>query len=297
MAHEFGSFTELKAALLALGPEDNLPAVLLTPELAQDILDHDPVNREIRKHKIEQLKREVTGGYWDLRKCTAMRFLPSGQMADGQHRCLAVVATKVAILVPMCIVPDTIGVDEGANRTLVDHLQLSFSLQKEQAVLASIVTKALCEIHSANNRDFLEFFRQHRAFIMESVTKPLGWLEDQMPAVAAIFKPALLAVNRARLIQKDKEPAESVDQLLHDTLNAGVTAPEGSPRRALAKQLYDQMQAAYEKKGAKSKDFRTWTLNALYCERQNVIKNIITARPLGQKKRGKKAKPNGGKAA
>jgi len=152
MALTFSSFEELKAALVALGPEENLAAVRLTPELAADILAHDPVNRKVRSSNLLKLKREIEGGYWDPRKSTPMRFLPGARLADGQHRCRAVVETNIAIVLSICIVPDTVGVDEGAARTLVDHLQLSHNLDEARATLASVVTKALCHVVAAGNR-------------------------------------------------------------------------------------------------------------------------------------------------
>jgi hypothetical protein len=187
----------------------------------------------------------------------------------------------------VCLVPDTVGVDEGAARTLVDHLQLSHSLDEEHAALASVVTKALCHTPSPSNRDYLTFYQQHEVFIRECADKTLAWLADQTPAAAAVFQPRLLAVLRARAVAENHEPAESVDQLFVDAINGGATAPEGSARRALAKQLFDAMQDAFKsKKGVKRQDMLKWVLAALKLEREGVIKNILTAR-LPQEKKGR----------
>jgi hypothetical protein len=289
MARTFTSFTELKTALEALGPEEHIVAVQLTPALAADILAHDPVNRKVRGSNLAKIKREIEGGYWDPRKSSPLRFLPGAKLADGQHRCRAVVDTNVAIVVSMCIVPDTVGVDEGAGRTLVDHLQLSHGLDETRAMLVSVVTKALCHTPAPGNRDYLAFFEHDEAFIRECAEKPLDWLKDQMHPVALIFKPPVIAVLRARAIRENQEPAESVDQLLFDAINGGTTAPEGSPRRAIAKQLFDAMLQAFESKRTKRHDMLKWVLAALKFEREGVLKNILTAKLPGDKKRrGKK---------
>ena len=285
MALSFASFEELKTALSTLGPEEIIPALLLTPELAVDILAHDPVNRKVRAGNIAKLMREIQGGHWDQRKSPPLRFLPTLRMSDGQHRCLSVAKTGIAIVVSACIVPDTVGIDEGAQRTLVDHLQLSHGLDAERATLASVVTKALCHVANAGNRDYLEFYKQHEEFIGECVEKPIAWLEDQAPSVAVVFKPAVLATLRARAIAEKQEPAESVDQLLSDAINGGATAPEGSPRRALAKQFFDSMQEAFtSKKKTKQADILKWLRAALYFEREQTVKNIMTARLPSEKK-------------
>jgi hypothetical protein len=285
MARIFASFDELKTALAALGPEENIAAVQLTPELATDILAHDPVNRKVRNSNLTKLKREIEGGFWDPRKSTPLRFLPGVRLADGQHRCRAVVETNTAIVVSVCIVPDTVGVDEGAGRTLVDHLQLSYGLDETRAALVSVVTKALCHIPAAGNRDYLSFYDQNTVFIRECAEKPMDWLKDQMHPVALIFKPHVVATLRARAIWENKEPAESVDQLLVDAINGGTTAPEGTPRRAVAKQLFDAMLQAFESKKTKRHDMLKWLLAALKFEREGVLKNILTAKLPGDKKR------------
>ena len=284
MARTFTSFDDLKTTLATLGPEDMLPAVSLTPELAADILTHDPVNRKIRAGNLTKLRRDIEGGFWDAHKSSPLRFLPSRRLADGQHRCRAVVDSGMPIVVSVCTVSDTLGVDEGAGRTLVDHLQLSCELDEATANLASVVTKALCHVPSASNRDYLVFFKAHEAFITECATKPQTWLAEQASHVAAIFKPAILATLRARAIHEKEEPAELVDQLLFDAINGGATAPDGSPRRALAKQYFDAMLGAFEHKKAKRADMLTWLLAALKFERDGQMKNIVTAR-LGDKKK------------
>jgi hypothetical protein len=291
MARTFATFDELKRDLANLA-DDDLLVVSLTPELAADILAHDPVNRRLRPGNLTKLKREIEGGFWDPRKSTPLRFLPALRLADGQHRCRAVVETKTTITVTMCLVPDTVGVDEGAARTMVDHIQLMYGFDEGKANLVSTVTKALCHVPAAGNREFLAFFKEHEPFIVESADKPLAWLADQLPVVAAVFKPGILATLRAKAIFENSEPAESVDQLLYDAINGGATAPEGSPRRALAKQFFDAMQDAYKgRKATKRQDMLKWLIAALRFEREGQLKNILTARIPGEKKRRGGKKP------
>jgi hypothetical protein len=182
-------------------------------------------------------------------------------------------------------VPDTVGVDEGAGRTLVDHLQLSHGLDETHAPVAAVVTKALCHVAAAGNREYLAFYEAHKAFIRECAEKPIAWVADQQASIAVVFKPQVMATIRARAIFEKHEPAESVDQLLTDAINGGMTAPEGTPRRALAKQLFDGMQQAFSsKKTTKRKDMLAWVLAALKLEREGVIKNILTAKLPKEKK-------------
>jgi hypothetical protein len=184
------------------------------------------------------------------------------------------------------IVPDTVGVDEGAGRTLADHLQLSHGLDENHANLAATVTKSLCHITAAGNREYLAFFTEHQAFIVHSVDLTVAWLAEQAPSIALIFKPAVLATIRARAIYENNENEAAVDQLLLDAINGGQSAPEGTPRRALAKQLFEAMSDSFSsRKKMKRADMLKWVLTALKLERDGVIKNILSTRLPGEKKR------------
>jgi len=280
----------LMTALLARGADDPPMPMRLTPELAKDILDHDPVNREIRPGNLARIKREVEGGRWDARKAPTMKFLPSGRMSDGQHRCKVVAETGITISVFATIVTDTLGVDEGANRTLVDHLQIHHHLPKLEAQLVSTVTKALYHEPSPGVREYAEFFEANRDFILESVAKPLEWLGEHGQTINAIFKAPTVATLRARAIRDNREPAEAVDQFLHDAINNGKTAPENSLRRQLGETFYRAMDDAHAGRKFKTKAALDWLLNALAAARENKIRNIITAkRP---KKKGRRQPPS-----
>ena len=295
MARTFSSFEDLKTALSALGPEDLLPAVSLTKILADDILGHDPVNRKIRQGNLIKLKREIEAGHWDPRKSPALRFLPSLRLADGQHRCRAVSETGTTITVSVCVIPDTVGVDEGAGRTLVDHMTLGFTLADTEAGYAAGVVKALHQDESPGNREWLEYFRANQDFVLESVRKPLAWLSEQHPNVALIWPPARLTVMRAVAIRHREQPVEEGDQLLYDAINQGATAPEGSARRALAKQLFDAMADAQKaKRGPKRRQMIDWIVNALTMARAGTVRNIMSARS-GQKRKARR--PMAGAAA
>jgi hypothetical protein len=290
----FASYLELKAALQALGSDEILAAVHLTPALAEDILAHDPVNRDLRKSNLAKIKREIEGNHWDPRKAPLMRFLTdSFRLADGQHRCRAVIETGKSIVQNMAVVPDTIGLDQGAVRSLADQLSIHEGLtDKHERDLAATVTKAICDIPGATDREQIAYYEEHKEFILECVRKPLQWLADKEVSVVAVMKPNLLAVTRAQEIVRYEQPAQEVDELLEDVVNGGDTAPEGSPRRAVARQIWDAMQQAHTKRGARLKDVIKWVRTGLDYKRKGTVKSVMLARFPG-KSRGKKVKSNG----
>jgi hypothetical protein len=290
MSRSFASYQDLITALKA---EHSIPEVHLTPALAADILAHDPVNRDLRKGHVEKLKREILSGNWDARKSPPLRFLPNDRLADGQHRCRAAIEADVAITVTIVTIADTLGLDQGAGRTLADQLAIhvpALFTSKQERDLAATVTKAICRTAGPTDRELIAFFDTHRDFILTCVRKPLEWLGDKEVSVVAVFKPALLAVARAQEIMLHEEPEAEVDELLLDAVNAGATAPDGSARQMYAKQIWDQMQTAHTKRGAKIKDVVKWTRNALRYKRAGgSVKNAIIARFPGESRRKKKA--------
>jgi hypothetical protein len=287
----FASFDDLKRALAYLTPDDFLLSVDLTPALAQGILEGDPVNRDLRKAQVDKLKREILAGQWDIRKSPPLRFLEGGRLIDGQHRCRAVIASGQPIPVLMVVVPDTLGLDQGVGRTLADQLKIHENISdKQERELASQVTKAICRTPQANDREQVEFFTAHRAFILECVRKPLGWLADKEVSVAAVIKPSLLAVTRAQEIALHEQDPTEVDELLEDVVNGGETAPENSARRHVARQIWDLMQTAHTKKGAKLKDVVKWVSVGLEHKRKNLTRSVMLARFPG-KGRAKRKPP------
>ena len=287
MAKQFTNYPDLVAALKALTADEILPSVELTPALAEAILAHDPVNRDLRKANVEKLRREIVGGFWDHRKSALMRFTESdGRLSDGQHRCHAVVAAGQSIVVHMATAPDTIGMDQGATRTLADQLRIHSNLtDKVQRDLASTVTKRICGITNPNDRELITFFEAHKAFILECVSKPLAWLADKDKVTLTLMKPALLANTRAEEIHLNQQPPAEVDELLEDIVNGGETAPQGSPRRAAARQIWDAMEHAYGKSGPKLRDVIKWVHVAIDQKRAGHVKNIVHARFLGKSRR------------
>jgi hypothetical protein len=287
MAQSFADYSALKSALDALGPEDILQAVELTPALAEDILNHDPVNRGVRASNVKKLQREIEGGHWDPRKSPFMRFDARGRLTDGQHRCRAVIAAQRGITIHVVGLGDTIGLDQGAGRSLADQLQIHEAIDRAESDLVAIVTKAICRIPAATDREQIEVFRGQRDFVLECVRKPAVWLADKELSVAAVMKPSLLAVTRAQEILLHEQPAAEVDELLEDMVNGGDNAPAGSPRRQIAKQIWDAMQNAHVKKGARLKDVLKWVTAGLKYKREGTTKSVLLARFPG--KGGRKA--------
>lgn len=98
--------------------------VELSPARARVLLARNPDNRRISLEKVAEYARDIENGRWPLNgepiivsKC--------GWLNDGQHRCEAVIATGVTILVVLVVGPERetrFTVDQGRARIIGDFL-------------------------------------------------------------------------------------------------------------------------------------------------------------------------------
>lgn len=68
----------------------------ITPEMAKEWLNHNPRNRDLRPTHVEKLARDILLGEWEYNG-DPIRFDKDGNLIDGQHRLLAIVATGIPV--------------------------------------------------------------------------------------------------------------------------------------------------------------------------------------------------------
>lgn len=107
-------------------PEPTMELVDITPELAKEFLTKNAVNRRVRPDIVERLSKIILNGEWQVNADT-FRFDWNGNMIDGQHRALAILATGVTVksYVATGLAPESQEtIDMGIKRTLSDILHL-----------------------------------------------------------------------------------------------------------------------------------------------------------------------------
>lgn len=96
------------------------------PEEAKKLIDTNVHNRHIRRVLVGQFKRDINAGRWTLNGET-IKISESGNLLDGQHRLLAVIASGKSIqtLVVRGLHDSAQeSIDTGAHRTFGDVLRL-----------------------------------------------------------------------------------------------------------------------------------------------------------------------------
>lgn len=113
--------------------------VTLTPVLAQILLEHNPINRPIRKFTNAKINNEIVSGRWKLNG-ESIVVSREGLLLNGQHRCLNVVTTGVSIPIGIWfgIEEDArYTIDTGSGKTARDFLAMKD--YRDAAVMSSAI--------------------------------------------------------------------------------------------------------------------------------------------------------------
>lgn len=73
-----------------------LDRILLTPEMATQLLEHNQLNRPLRDRHVMRIAGQIKGGKWRFNGDT-IKIAKGGDILDGQHRLWAVIESKTAV--------------------------------------------------------------------------------------------------------------------------------------------------------------------------------------------------------
>lgn len=108
--------------------------ILVTPEMAKDILKTNAHNRAVREGHVSFLAREISAGRFDYKNGESLKVDTSGRLIDGQHRLLAVIrAGKQQVLPFVTVAEDAVKtIDMGLRRSSSDTFVMMNDLKMAQ---------------------------------------------------------------------------------------------------------------------------------------------------------------------
>ena len=115
---------------------------VITPELARLLLEKNTKNRKVRTSHVKDLASAILRGEWQVTH-QGIAISVDGTMIDGQHRCLAVIAsnTPVEMMVAYDCAADIFSVtDSGAIRTMSDRSEIPRHICQTITYACSITT-------------------------------------------------------------------------------------------------------------------------------------------------------------
>lgn len=107
--------------------------VWMTPEMAYEILQANPLNRPIRVAKVNKIADDIRNGKWDDNGDTIRINIDTGDLIDGQHRLNAVFEAQTPVWMRVVRIKPTFRIDDNTPRSLADKLIMSGIVQKGSA--------------------------------------------------------------------------------------------------------------------------------------------------------------------
>lgn len=218
------------AKAMASKPNKNrsMETMLLTPQRASELLEHNKMNRPISDTHVSRLERQITGNKWRFNGDT-IKISEDGDVLDGQHRLWAVMGAKKPIetIIVTGIAREAFATIDTLRkpRSGADVLALNGATRYRNMAASALQwliryqRGGLESFRDPKNRvensDIEEYFAAHPG-IMQAV-------ERAMP-LRSMVNPAVIAFLYYILFDKNEELAERLVSTLEDP--AGVTVSD-----------------------------------------------------------------------
>ena len=152
--------------------------VYLTPDMAQDLLDHMPLNRRAKSNRITSIHRDILNNRW-LQTHESIAINTLGNMHDGQHRAHGIKKANTGwpIYCTWNVPPEAIYVtDSGDKRPINEKLTFLFPDLK-----MTNKTAAMCRsmMWGLNNRS-VRYTESEIADFMIKYQDVVGWVISRM---------------------------------------------------------------------------------------------------------------------
>lgn len=215
---------------------------LLTPALARELLGRNTHNRRVRKNNLALLTSAIRGGEWRY-DGSPIRIDSDGNLIDGQHRCLAVIAADKPVHVLIIEgLPSEVQstIDTGASRSLSDALTLAG--EPNASVLGALI-RAFWAIEKTGSIEaaFAQGGGSPRAM---TVSTGLSWLEqnswvrEYATRAKSAWKYSPLTPTAATVLMAMFDRIDVADsQHFWDAVHSGANLPAGHAILALRAQL------------------------------------------------------------
>lgn len=113
--------------------------MVITPNIAKEMLEHNTNNRTIRKAYVNDLSRMMREGLWEEDSPNPIVFGDDGVLKDGQHRLTALINANATIKMLVIGCPSNIKhIDDGKSRTVVDIINIGNHTKINSAIASAI---------------------------------------------------------------------------------------------------------------------------------------------------------------
>ncbi len=231
------------------GPPWN-ETVVVTPDLAEQWLKSNILNRKARKTRVRMYARDMAAGRW-LFNTQGISFATDGSLIDGQHRLMAVVESGVSVtfVVWFNVPPASRSViDLNGPRNLADIARLT--------CIQSAVTQAM--MRGQSGRGSIETMAEREAFYKRFAPQIDGTIARFPTHIRGVTQANVLAViARASLYLDDGDITQFCE-----VLRTGMHSD--NPRDATVIRLRDRlMQASHPGGSTAAREVYSYSAGAL----------------------------------
>ena len=158
--------------------------VKITPDMARNMLESNPVNRNISERAVSDLAKSILNNDWQITH-QGIAFYDDGTLADGQHRLSAIVRANVPVYMMLTkglSKEVAMSIDSGRRRSLIDGIKISGAapwMEAKHVNLVPIIThpKRLTDMQKVEflvgMKPYVEFatscFVSNRRYLTSSV--------------------------------------------------------------------------------------------------------------------------------
>lgn len=241
--------------------------VLITPEVAGQLLERNTNNRRPKRRAIANYVRDMRAGNWDP-DASDIKVARTLELIDGQNRCMASIEAGVPFptLLRTCVDLDTKDhVDQGVRRTGADTLSMH-DVPDSLHVASGITLRARYE------RTIREFGGRRSSGTAHRINMTHQEVRDYLEAHPALVKygqplshslykigPGVSRGVWIAFVSMIAESSETMTREFVDTFVAGTSTGTGDPMLALARYLA-------RAQAAKTNSFKS---------RDNAIRNLL----------------------
>lgn len=240
----------------------------IDPKTAEAYLEHNKINRPLRKGGVEKFATDMKNGDWGLTH-QAIAFDEQGNILDGQHRLWAIVESGCTIEMPVARGLDPSArdfIDQGIPRTVVDVAKL-----RDPKSLVTQFWGAAARRMMIGTRTHVVYTRQEVLNFMETHEKALSFaITDALQGkrVFRVTPAAIPAVMARAAYHEDKDRIREFGSIMLGTMPKG---DEDSGAHVLRGWL---LAGAPNRAKAMAKDMEA------YCKAQRALQGFLAGEKL-----------------
>jgi len=163
----------------------NVQWVLVTPELANAMLERNSNNRTIREKYVMEIKNDLMAGRW-LFASNMISFYEDGELSDGQHRLAAIASSGESVysLVAFGVKREAaVYIDRGRARSSTDSIRILEGEKLFNSRISAVLKLSFAGGDVMNTAEECRLFNQYKEQFL--------WVNDKMIAMPPKIKNAI----------------------------------------------------------------------------------------------------------